>query len=212
MKIEFHGAVRTVTGSQHLITVNNRKVLLDCGLYQGSRKESYARNEHLPFNAADVDALVLSHAHIDHSGNIPHLVKSGFKGDIICTYATRDLCALMLRDSAKIQQYDIEYLNKKHAALAAWQAWQAGGGCLVELSLCGVASWCTTRTLAERGAGRVLAELGHWWNAAASCPNGSPAARASSHALAGHRLREVEQPVAAFGEHTEQVLARCVPC
>jgi metallo-beta-lactamase family protein len=115
MKIEFHGAVRTVTGSQHLITVNGRKILLDCGLYQGSRKESYARNQHLPFNAAEVDALVLSHAHIDHSGNIPNLVKSGFQGDIVCTYATRDLCALMLRDSAKIQQYDIEYLNKKRA-------------------------------------------------------------------------------------------------
>ncbi len=115
MKIEFHGAVRTVTGSQHLITVNGRKILLDCGLYQGSRKESYTRNEHLPFNAADVDVLVLSHAHIDHSGNIPNLVKSGFKGDIICTYATRDLCALMLRDSAKIQQYDVEYINKKRA-------------------------------------------------------------------------------------------------
>jgi metallo-beta-lactamase family protein len=113
MKIEFHGAVRTVTGSQHLLIINNHKILLDCGLYQGSRKESYARNQYLPFNAEDVDALVLSHAHIDHSGNIPNLVKSGFTGDIICTYATRDLCALMLRDSAKIQQYDIEYINKK---------------------------------------------------------------------------------------------------
>lgn len=115
MKIAFHGAVRTVTGSQHLLTINDHKILLDCGLYQGSRKESYKRNHHLPFNAAEVDALVLSHAHIDHSGNIPNLVKSGFQGDIICTYATRDLCALMLRDSAKIQQYDIEYLNKKRA-------------------------------------------------------------------------------------------------
>lgn len=113
MKIQFHGAVRTVTGSQHLITVNGRKILLDCGLYQGSRKESYERNQYLPFNAADVDVLILSHAHIDHSGNIPNLVKSGFRGDIVCTYATRDLCSLMLRDSAKIQQYDIEYLNKK---------------------------------------------------------------------------------------------------
>jgi metallo-beta-lactamase family protein len=113
MKNEFHGAVRTVTGSQHLLIINNHKILLDCGLYQGSRKESYARNQYLPFNAEDVDALVLSHAHIDHSGNIPNLVKSGFTGDIICTYATRDLCALMLRDSAKIQQYDIEYINKK---------------------------------------------------------------------------------------------------
>ena len=113
MEITFHGAVRTVTGSQHLLTVNGLNILLDCGLYQGSRKESYERNQNLPYNAAEVDILVLSHAHIDHSGNIPNLVKSGFTGDIVCTYATRDLCAIMLRDSAKIQQYDIEYVNKK---------------------------------------------------------------------------------------------------
>lgn len=113
MEITFHGAVRTVTGSQHLITLNGRKILLDCGLYQGSRKDTYQRNLNLPYDAAEVDVLVLSHAHIDHSGNIPNLVKSGFKGDIFCTYATRDLCAIMLRDSAKIQSYDIEYLNKK---------------------------------------------------------------------------------------------------
>jgi metallo-beta-lactamase family protein len=113
MKIKFCGAVRTVTGSQHLISVNGYKILLDCGLYQGSRKQSYERNQKLQFNAAEVDALVLSHAHIDHSGNIPNLVKSGFNGDIVCTYATRDLCSIMLRDSAKIQGYDMEYLNKK---------------------------------------------------------------------------------------------------
>ena len=115
MQIEFHGAARTVTGSQHLLTVNGRKILLDCGLYQGSRKASFERNKNLPYAAADIDVLVLSHAHIDHSGNIPNLVKSGFKGDIVCTYATRDLASIMLRDSAKIQQYDMEYLNKKRA-------------------------------------------------------------------------------------------------
>jgi metallo-beta-lactamase family protein len=113
MQIEFHGAVRTVTGSQHLVSVNGRKILLDCGLYQGSRKTSYERNQNLPYDASEIDFLVLSHAHIDHSGNVPNLVKSGFTGDIVCTYATRDLCAIMLRDSAKIQKYDIEYLNKK---------------------------------------------------------------------------------------------------
>ena len=90
MNLTFHGAVRTVTGSQHLVDVNGIKILLDCGLFQGSRKESYRRNQQLPFNAADIDVLVLSHAHIDHSGNIPNLVKSGFRGDIICTYATRE--------------------------------------------------------------------------------------------------------------------------
>ncbi len=115
MQLEFHGAVRTVTGSQHLISINGRKILLDCGLYQGSRKSSFERNRNLPYDASEIDVLVLSHAHIDHSGNIPNLVKSGFKGDIVCTYATRDLATIMLRDSAKIQQYDIEYFNKKRA-------------------------------------------------------------------------------------------------
>ncbi|MBX3057796.1 MAG: MBL fold metallo-hydrolase [Anaerolineae bacterium] len=113
MKITFHGAVRTVTGSQHLVEVNGLKILLDCGLYQGSRKETYERNQHLPFNAAEIDLLVLSHAHIDHCGNIPNLVKSGFRGSIFCTYATRDLAAVMLNDSARIQESDIQYLNKK---------------------------------------------------------------------------------------------------
>ena len=113
MRIQFHGAVRTVTGSQHLLTINGINLLLDCGLYQGSRKQTYERNQHLPYDAAAIDVLILSHAHIDHSGNVPNLVKSGFKGDIICTYATRDLCSIMLRDSAKIQQYDVDYLNKK---------------------------------------------------------------------------------------------------
>lgn len=115
MKIEFFGAAQTVTGSQHLISLNGYKILLDCGTYHGSRKESYDRNQNLPYDASKVDIMVLSHAHIDHSGNIPNLVKSGFQGDIVCTYATRDLCAVMLRDSAKIQQYDIEFLNKKRA-------------------------------------------------------------------------------------------------
>ena len=113
MELQFHGAVRTVTGSQHLLTVNGRKILLDCGFFQGKRRESYRRNQQLPYDAASVDILVLSHAHIDHSGNIPNLVKSGFRGDIYCTYATRDLCAVMLRDSAKIMEYDVRYLNKK---------------------------------------------------------------------------------------------------
>jgi metallo-beta-lactamase family protein len=113
MQIQFHGAVRTVTGSQHLLTINGHRLLLDCGLYQGSRKETYKRNQNLPYDAASIDKLILSHAHIDHSGNIPNLVKSGFTGDILCTYPTRDLCAIMLRDSAKIQSYDIQYLNKK---------------------------------------------------------------------------------------------------
>ncbi len=113
MEITFHGAARTVTGSQHLIRVNGKQILLDCGFYQGSRQESYQRNRSLPYDAAAVDVMILSHAHIDHSANIPNLVKSGFDGDIYCTYATRDLCSIMLRDSAKILESDVEYLNRK---------------------------------------------------------------------------------------------------
>lgn len=113
MEITFYGAARTVTGSQHLLDVNGYRILLDCGLYQGPRQESKDRNRHPPFDARSVDVLILSHAHIDHSGNIPNLVRSGFNGDIISTFATRDLCNIMLRDSAKIQEFDMEYLNKK---------------------------------------------------------------------------------------------------
>ncbi|MBX3063841.1 MAG: MBL fold metallo-hydrolase [Anaerolineae bacterium] len=115
MRITFHGAARTVTGSQHLIEVNERQILLDCGLYQGKRQDAYERNRKLPFEASRVDVLVLSHAHIDHSGNIPNLVKSGFDGDIFTTFASRDLCGAMLMDSAHIQEKDVEYANKKRA-------------------------------------------------------------------------------------------------
>lgn len=113
MHIEFHGAARTVTGSQHLIEVNGQRILLDCGFYQGRRQETYERNLNFAYDPQHVDVLVLSHAHIDHSGNIPNLVKSGFQGDIVCTYATRDLCSIMLRDSGKIQESDIRYVNKR---------------------------------------------------------------------------------------------------
>jgi metallo-beta-lactamase family protein len=115
MKITFHGAARTVTGTQHLVEVNGQRVLLDCGLYQGPRRETFERNRNLPFEAESINAMVLSHAHIDHSGNIPNLVKSGFRGDIVCTFATRDLCSTMLMDSAHIQEKDAEFLNKKRA-------------------------------------------------------------------------------------------------
>ena len=113
MKLRFMGAVRTVTGSMHMLTVNGSNILLDCGLFQGRRQEAFERNRNLPFEARDVDALILSHAHIDHSGNIPSLVKSGFRGDIYATFATRDLCAAMLPDSAHIQEQDVAYVNKK---------------------------------------------------------------------------------------------------
>ncbi len=115
MQITFHGAAQTVTGSQHLLTVNGTRILLDCGFYQGKRSESRERNLKLPFDPASIDMMVLSHAHIDHSGNVPNLVKAGYQGDIVCTSATRDLCAAMLADSGHIQEKDAEYVNKKRA-------------------------------------------------------------------------------------------------
>ncbi len=115
MKLECLGAVRTVTGSMHLLTANGARILLDCGLYQGRRQESFRRNRNLPFDAAHIDALVLSHAHIDHAGNIPSLVAAGFGGNIYATPATRDLCSAMLRDSAHIQEQDTAYINEKRA-------------------------------------------------------------------------------------------------
>ena len=115
MNVQFWGAARTVTGSMHLLDINGARVLLDCGLFQGKRKESLERNRQLPFDPASVDLMILSHAHIDHSGNIPNLVKNGFSGPIYCTFATRDLCSAMLRDSGHIQESDAEYVNKKRA-------------------------------------------------------------------------------------------------
>ena len=115
MKIKFLGAARTVTGSMHLLQVNDSRILLDCGLFQGRRKESFERNTHLPFEANSIDTMILSHAHIDHSGNIPSLVKAGFTGNIYSTPASRDLCSAMLRDSGHIQENDAYYLNKKRA-------------------------------------------------------------------------------------------------
>ena len=114
MKIAFHGAARTVTGSKHLITLTNgKKILLDCGMFQGLGKDTFSLNNNFGFDAASVNYLLLSHAHIDHCGLIPKLVKEGFNGKIFCTPATKDLCAVLLTDSAEIQRDDAEYTNKK---------------------------------------------------------------------------------------------------
>ena len=114
MTIQFCGAARVVTGSSHLVTLDSGyKILLDCGLYQGRDRDMKDFNENFYFSPADVDCLVLSHAHIDHSGRIPKLVKDGFAGPIHCTHATRSLCAIMLLDSAFIQERDAEWFNKR---------------------------------------------------------------------------------------------------
>ena len=113
MKITFHGAARTTTGSMHLVETNGNHFVFDCGLYQGHRAEALQRNSNLPFDPKTLDAVLLSHAHIDHCGNIPMLVKHGFDGDIHCTSATHDLTKLMLRDSARIQEQDAAYMNQK---------------------------------------------------------------------------------------------------
>jgi metallo-beta-lactamase family protein len=114
MQISFHGAAQTVTGSKHLITLNNgNKILLDCGLFQGHGSDTDTLNRDFGFDPKEIDYLILSHAHIDHSGLIPRFVSQGFKGQILATPATYDLCKILLLDSAKIQEYDIKYANKK---------------------------------------------------------------------------------------------------
>jgi metallo-beta-lactamase family protein len=115
MRISFHGAAHTVTGSQHLLEINGSKLLLDCGLYQGRRAETYERNLNFSYDVKTVDAVILSHAHIDHAGNLPNLVKQGFEGNIFATHATVELASLMILDSAHIQESDAQFVNKKRA-------------------------------------------------------------------------------------------------
>lgn len=114
MKLKFCGAAGTTTGSQHLLEVNGQRILLDCGLYQGRRNDAHEVNCCFPhFDPKTIDHVVLSHAHIDHSGNLPNLSSKGFEGNIYATFATRDLCQVMLADSARIQKSDAEWMNKK---------------------------------------------------------------------------------------------------
>ena len=113
-ELQFYGAVRSVTGSMHVIRRGDSEVLLECGLYQGKRKDTLKRNRHLPFDPGKLTACTLSHAHIDHSGNLPNLVKNGYKGPVYATSATCDLGRALLKDSAYIQQKDAEYWNRKN--------------------------------------------------------------------------------------------------
>lgn len=113
MKLQFFGAAKEVTGSKHLLEVNGKRIFLDFGMFQGSRKESDEKNRKIPIPPEKIDAVVLSHAHIDHCGNLPILVKAGYKGPIYSTHATRDLCANMLLDSGFIQENEAEFMNKR---------------------------------------------------------------------------------------------------
>jgi metallo-beta-lactamase family protein len=116
MKVQFIGAAQTVTGSMHLLTVNGKRILLECGFYQGKRADSIRINKNFDlFHPAEIDVVILSHAHIDHSGNLPNLVKKGYSGPIYATAATRDLAGIMLADSAKIQEQDATFLNRRLA-------------------------------------------------------------------------------------------------
>ena len=117
MKIKFIGAAREVTGSKHLITTDDGKtILLDCGMFQGKGLETDSLNRNLGFDPEKLDYLILSHAHIDHSGLIPYLYKLGFRGSVICTTPTRDLCSIMLADSGFIQELDVKWFNKKRVS------------------------------------------------------------------------------------------------
>ncbi len=112
MKLTFWGAAGVVTGSMHQLSIGNKNYLLDCGIYQGHRREAEEQNKHFPFSPGSIEAVVLSHAHIDHSGNLPLLVKGGFRGPIFATPATTDLCRAMLLDTARIQEQDARFLNR----------------------------------------------------------------------------------------------------
>lgn len=115
MKITFHGAAQTVTGSEHLLEINGAKILLECGLFQGRRQEAFERNRSLHFDISDLDAVLLSHAHIDHSGNLPNLIRNGYSGIIYATTPTVALADIMLRDAGHIQEADAEFVNKRRA-------------------------------------------------------------------------------------------------
>jgi len=115
MRIHFFGAARTTTGSLYLLELNGKQFLLECGLFQGHRDESIERNRNFPFDPRQIEAVILSHAHIDHCGNLPNLCRQGFEGNIYCTFATRDLASVMLEDSAEIQRDDAAFISKKRA-------------------------------------------------------------------------------------------------
>ncbi|WP_235601440.1 MBL fold metallo-hydrolase [Tissierella sp. P1] len=113
MDIQFYGAAKMVTGSNYLVKTEKYNILVDCGMFQGNEEMEKLNYNDFPYNPSEIDFLILTHAHIDHSGRIPKLVKDGFRGRIITTNATYDLCKIMLKDSAKIQESDVEWENRK---------------------------------------------------------------------------------------------------
>jgi metallo-beta-lactamase family protein len=112
MKITFYGAAQSITGSKHLVETNGLRILLDCGLYQGGHSMADQANQTLPFDAANIDCVILSHAHADHSGMLPILVKHGFRGKIYCTPATAEIAKFILIDSAMVQAQDLRYASR----------------------------------------------------------------------------------------------------
>ncbi|MEI8191458.1 MAG: MBL fold metallo-hydrolase, partial [candidate division NC10 bacterium] len=114
LKISFYGAAGGVTGSRHVLETGEARVLMDCGMFQGHRRESIERNKNLPFRPRELDAVLLSHAHIDHSGGLPLLSKAGAEAPIHCTGATQELCGIMIMDSARLQEEDARFFNKIH--------------------------------------------------------------------------------------------------
>jgi len=123
----FYGAVREVTGSMHMLSIGEQKILFDCGMYQGRRKEAAEKNRHMPFDPTQISTVILSHAHIDHSGRLPLLTSKKFNGRILCTRATADACRYLLMDSAHIQESDALYLNYKLVRNALSQKGNQGG-------------------------------------------------------------------------------------
>ena len=138
MRLTFYGAAGEVTGSMYLLETAGKRILLDCGMFQGRREESRQKNENFPLAPADVDAIVLSHAHIDHAGRLPILRKRGYRGPIYCTSATKDLCAIMLADAGFIQEKDWQFLNKRHRNSLPEPLYTAEDGAAVPETMIGV--------------------------------------------------------------------------
>jgi len=138
VRLTFFGAAGEVTGSMHLLETAGKRILLDCGMFQGRREESRKKNENFPLAPADVDAIVLSHAHIDHAGRLPILRKRGYRGPIYCTSATKDLCAIMLADAGFIQEKDWQFLNKRHRNSLPEPLYTAEDGAAVPETMIGV--------------------------------------------------------------------------